>query len=491
MADTDSPQQISQMEETDHPQENSGKKRIRQTRVPKEAMYGIELRRRQIRIRLMMAAGALVLLAILSTIAVVYPGTDGVAKRMEARIAETMQADVTLQGVDFSAFQANIGQLDASWPQGGALISLRAESLAANVMPQRYFGPRFGGDEMRAERARLKLQFPTGGEDGGGLEPAGRRPKIAFERYGVRKLEVFFGDPNEAASAMVRDAEAAFYPQGANGLPRVMLYSGRLDIPFWPELLLDRAIVELPHGSSRIISMRLRDGEAELTDGIQPGICDLSGDISHDPETASTLDVEFRGFELEKLIGADAGRIFSGRIDSRRGHGTAIVRVSAAEGVQMRAELLVTQHFDLKFGQFPFLRFLAENLGDNWFRNPMFDEEASMVLIRDGADISVEEINFSARHRMALRGEVAISLDGEISGSLEVGLAPGVIDVAITRRLDGMFSSERDGYRWVTLELGGTTDMPVDDFNAQFIEAPLPDTPLPLPGSTLPPAFGD
>ena len=466
----------------------AGSKKTRDTR---ETMYGIELRRRMIRTRLIIAACVTGFVVILAAVAVIYPGTQGFLNRLDRMAANTTGADVSLQGVDLTPFQASIRQLDASWPDGGMLASLRAEHITASVMPHRYFWRTFGGDEVRASSGKLVLRYPAADESTLPLPDVEGKSRIAFDRIGIPKLDVQFGDASEARSASVFDAEAAFYPRGPGGLPRAMLYSGSLDIPFWPKQIIERAIVEFPQGSSRIMSMRILDGEAGITSDLHPGSCDVAGEIFHDPEVVSTLDIEFEGFRLQSLLGEEAGRFFVGRVDSRGGEDNGIVRISKEEGVQMRAELVASEDHHITFHHFPFLRFLSEALNDSWFLNPMFDENPSLVLIRDGAEIILEEINFINRHRMAIRGSLSINIDGEISGEIELGIAPGMIDVAIARRVDGMFSAEREGFRWITLELGGTTQTPIDDFNAQFIDAPMPQLetpPPPLIPSDLPPA---
>ena len=469
----------------------SGNRKLRKNRIreAKETLYGIELRRRMIRTRLMIAGVALVLVAIFAAVALIYPGTQGFRSRLDRMVADATGAEVMLQGVDLSAFRATARQLDASWPADSPLASFRAEYISADVMPHRYFRRSFGGDEMRAASGRLMLRYPDADVSAAALPGADGKSSISFHRIGIPNLDVHFGDASETASALLLDAEAAFYPRGPGGLPRAMLYSGSLDIPFWPVLVLERALIEFPKGSSRIVSMRVRDGEPQIASEIQPGSCDISGEILHDSEVASSLDVMFEGFQLQSLIGEQAGRIFIGRVDSRGGEGSGIVRVSKQDGVQMRAELVASGNFHIAFSHFPFLRFLSEALDDNWFRNPIFDDAPSMVFIRDGADLDFEDLDFTARHRMAIRGSISINVDDEITGEIELGLAPGVINVAIARRIDGMFSAEREGFRWITLELGGTTQMPMDNFNAQFIDAPLPEAPLrdvPLPQPEAP-----
>jgi len=462
-----------------------GNRRVRKhrERPAKDTMYAIELHRRMLRIRLMVALGVLVFAAIVSVVVVWYPGTDGFRGRLDRMILHSIGAEAEMENVELSPFGASADRFEAKWPEGNFLASLSAERMSATVMPQRYFGRKFGGDEVQAATGQLTLRYPDVEAPASVAEGAGGKSRVSFNRVGIPKLEVQFGELGGVANARVIDTEAAFYPKGPTGAPRLMLYSGNLEIPFWPKLLLERAIVDFPAGRSRITGMRIRDDMPQLNSDALVGWADISGEFSHDPAEVSTLQLVLDGFQIEALIGEEAGRFFIGRVDTRAGQDAGAIRISKDEGLQMRAELVASPMSEFTFNHFPFLSFIARSVDDRWFSSPVFDAP-SMVLIRDGDEMVFDQISFSSRHRMAIRGSFSIDSNDAISGEIEVGLSPTVIDAAIARRLDGMFSPERDDFRWVTLEVGGTTRVPTDNFNALFIEAPMPEIERP---PSLPP----
>lgn len=459
----------------------NGNRRVRKKRVRqvKETMYAIELHRRTMRIRMMIALGVLVFLALLAAIAAWYPGTDGFRNRLDRMILNSTGAEVVLENAEFSAFHASAERIEANWPAGNLLGRLEAENVNANVLPQRYFGRVYGGAEIRADSGRLALGYPAPDAATRFTDEAGGKARVRFDRIGIPKLDIDFGEPGSPLAALIRGTEAAFYPESVNGIPRALIYAGTLDLPFWPTFLIERGIIDFPAGATRLTSLRIRDSLPDLNNEFLVGDAEVSGEIPHDPAEAANLNLVLDGFQIEALIGEEAGRIFIGRVDTASHDQAGIMRLSREEGLQMRAELVASPRSQLTFNHFPFLAFLARAIDDRWFLNPIFEDAPTMVLIRDGSDLLVDDIRFTARNRMAIRGSLTIDLDEMIQGELEVGLAPAVIDTALARRLDGMFSPVRDDFRWVKLELGGSTRVPLDNFNALFIDAPLPEVDLP------------
>jgi len=502
----DTPNPPTQDEELIAPKQGgTGNRRVRKRRFApsKETMYAIELHRRMLRIRLMIALGVLVVAAVLVAVAAWYPGTEGFRKRLDRMALHSTGAEVEMENVVMSPFQAHIDRVEVKWPGGNFLESLSAEGIEASVLPQRYFVRHYGGDEMNAVRAKLTLRRPDPEAPVILPEALDGKSRVSFNRIGTPKFELQFGEIGAEDSARIFDSQAAFYPRGPGDVSRAMIYTGYLDLPLWPRLMIERAIIDFPVGVARITSMRIRDDMPGITSDLVAGACDVSGDISLDPAESSILQISLDGFQLQALIGEDAGRIFvgriadvaelrqdashvfAGRVNTRRGEDAGVIRISQEDGLQMRAELVASPLSQLTFTHFPFLEFLSRTVDDRWFLSPVFDNAPSMVLIRDGDEMVFDEINFISRHRMAIRGSFLIDRDHVISGEIEVGLTSTVIDAALARRLDGMFSAERDGFRWINLELGGTTQAPTDNFNALFIEAPMPEIELP---PSLPPA---
>jgi len=452
------------------------KKRIR---IDKSTMYGIELHRRNLRIRLMIALGVLVFGGLVMLVVAWYPGSGGFAKRLDRMVLHSTGAQVEMRNVVLTPFTASADQFEANWPEGNFLQSLSAERLAGRVLPQRHFGRRYGGDELKATSGRLILRYPDAGSPAVATGDSPGKSRVAFKRLGVPRFDVWFGEPEAPHAARLVQTEAAFYENGPAGVPRALIYSGSLKTPYWSDFLVERAIIDFPAGRCQVVGLRIRDQVRERDTESLVGWADIAGEFSLDPTETSILQLQLDGFQIEALVGTEAGRFFQGRVNTRAGENTGVVHISKDEGLQMRAELVGSQVSEFTFRHFPFLGFISRAVDDRWFLNPVFDDEPKMVLIRDGGLRVFDDIHFTSRRRMVVRGSISIDADDGVSGELEVGLSPTVIDSAVARRLDGMFSAERDGFRWITLELGGTTQVPTDNFNAQFIEAPMPEIEIP------------
>jgi hypothetical protein len=474
----DTPEPPSEEDELLVPKPGAGaNRRVRKkrSRPAKDTMYAIELHRRTLRIRLMIALGVLVFAAAVAALVAWYPGTNGFRGRLDQMILNSTGARVELENVVLTPFGASADRFEAKWADGNFLDSLSAERLSASVQPQRYFGRTYGGNEVQAATGTLTLRFPDAEATASVIDGVAGKSRVSFNRVGIRKLDVQFGEIDAAGSARLVDSEVAFYPEGPSGVPRALLYSGKLELPYWPRLFLERAILDFPAERSQITGMRIRDKLPDSNHEALIGWADISGEFSHDPAEVSTLQLALDGFQIQAIIGEEAGRFFVGRVDTRADEDAGVIRISQDEGLQMRANLVASPMSEFTFKHFPFFAFIARAIDDRWFLNPVFDDGPSMVLVRDGGDMLFDEIHFTSRHRMAIRGSFSIDSDNVIGGEIEVGLTSTVIDAAVARRLDGMFSAERDGFRWVKLELGGTTKLPTDNFNAQFIEAPMPE----------------
>ena len=78
---------------------------------------------------------------------------------------------------------------------------------------------------------------------------------------------------------------------------------------------------------------------------------------------------------------------------------------------------------------------------------------------------------------MALRGTIAVTPHGELSGELEVGIAEGMIKTSENQRLESAFSPPKEGFRWITLKIGGNTKTPTDNFKELYDSSLIPKTP--------------
>jgi hypothetical protein len=114
---------------------------------------------------------------------------------------------------------------------------------------------------------------------------------------------------------------------------------------------------------------------------------------------------------------------------------------------------------------------LSQALDDKWFLAPTFEGDVTGSLRRADGAVAFSEMSFENKDRMALRGAISLAADRRLSGNLEVGVAEAMILASKNRRLEAMFSPTREGFRWVTLTIGGTSSNPTDDFRVIYESA--------------------
>ena len=66
---------------------------------------------------------------------------------------------------------------------------------------------------------------------------------------------------------------------------------------------------------------------------------------------------------------------------------------------------------------------------------------------------------------------------GAISGKLQIGIPETTLGAATDKKLGKMFGGGREGYRWLELEIGGTSALPEDNFMTLYKDISSADAP--------------
>jgi hypothetical protein len=82
--------------------------------------------------------------------------------------------------------------------------------------------------------------------------------------------------------------------------------------------------------------------------------------------------------------------------------------------------------------------------------------------------VSIGNLSFEYKERMALKGEVTLERDQTLSGHFKIGVAEHLIQSARSRRLGAMFGATNEGFRWLTLDISGTALAPKDNFKELY-----------------------
>lgn len=442
---------------------------------------------RRARIVQVSAALVLVFLAALTIGgAIIYANSGPFREDLVRKIALASGASIELEQFRMNPKTANAEKLTLEWPDGNVLKSLSLRGITAEISPSSFLGKSMNGEEITAADGTLVLQIPKPGQaPRRSAEQAGTLP-VQFNRYHIPRFDLTLGEP-AAAAIKLSKSEGSLYPSGINGRVQLRLNQGDLSVTGWPKLRLDRALIEFRGDETDIIGLRV----FHETD--TRGVFELSGTVSpYKPDHLSTLAVQLAAFELSGVTGPSLGRLFSGRIDS--------LPVATSNYLSFLPSANPTPTLDIAFRTtpassielqgFPFLFALAQTLDDEWFEHPVFAADAGGVLHREAGAVTLRNLNFESKGRMALRGGISMAPDQSLSGSLEVGIAEAMIATAKSPRLKSMFAGlPKEGYRWITLKIGGPAAAPTDNFKDLFSAAAAAHRDQPAPaeneGSTF------
>lgn len=436
-----------------------------------------EEQRQARRARILQVSGALILVllaAVGAGVAIVYGNSAPFRRGLIGKITENSGASVELEQYRMNPTHANAGRITLTWPDGNVMRDLTARGIRAGIHPTSFLGKSMVGEEVTATEGTLTLQVPAPGRPAcvATASPAETR-SIRFKRYTIPRLNVVVaGVPAQRFG--LRGAEAAFQLREAGERPQLLINRGEIAIHGWPKLRLDRSYIEFRDRQLDVVGMRL------LHESDSRGSFELSGTVApYDGDLRSTLDVRLESYLLAGLADEEFGRLFSGsdnedrlagRVDSVPAQDSN--RLSFVAGAVPDAKLVVTFRNSLtsaiELGGFAFLAELARLLDDEWFAHPVFESDATGVFRRENGSVAIEELHLESKGRMFVRGRVEMAADRGLSGKLELGIAEGMIKTAANHRLDALFGPPSNGFRWMTLNLGGSVARPADDFMKLF-----------------------
>ena len=419
------------------------------------------------RARMIQVSGALILLllaAFAAGAAIVYANSAPFRESLMRKITANSGAAVDLQQFRMNPTSANANRLILKWPDGNALRELSLIGVRAEVFPASFLGKSMIGEEVVGGDATLGIRIPQADKPRSEPSTPEVTPSIRFKRFAVPKFNVMVGDPT-APIIFMRNSEASFHPYNPNGRAQLLLNRGDVAINGWPKIRMDRSHIEFRDTEVDVVGMRL------LHESDSRGIFELSGTISpYAPGRASTLAVQLESYLLSGLVGPELGQIFSGRVDTQESAKSNYL--SFSPGANPDASLVVsfrgalTSSFEIN--GFPFLSALAQTLDDKWFEKPVFESEVSGSLRRAAGVLSLADLSFENKDRMALRGTVTMAADRRLGGTLELGVADAMIKASKNRRLESMFGPANEGFRWLTLKVGGNSSHPSDNFRELY-----------------------
>jgi hypothetical protein len=401
--------------------------------------------------------------------AIVFANSALFREKLLRNISRSSGAAVELEQFRMNPTRAITGRLALTWPKGNALRDLTLRNVTADVSPLSFLGKSLKGGEVSATEGTLILRVPQADQPSRDAPASEETLPLHFKRYAIPKTQVFLGDP-AAPFISMRNSEGAFYPHNADHPAQLLLSRGDITINGWPKLRMNRSHIEFHGTEVDVVSMRLR----HETDN--QGVLELTGTVSpYATDRASTLAIHLEAFLLSGIAGPELGRLFSGRIDTTADAKSNCLSFTPASdpAAALTIAFRNSPNFSFELTGFPFLFGLAQSLRDDWFERPVFENDVRGVILCADGNVAIGNLSFENKDRMALRGAVTMAPDRKLTGNLRLGVTDAAIQSSRTRRLDSLFGPATEGFRWLTLKIGGTAAAPTDNFKELF-ESPQP-----------------
>ncbi len=460
------------------------RRRKRRSHQPRNAELKHQRRIRMIQVSAMLLVMLMAVFAFGS--AIIYANSAPFREKIIRMIGASSGAQVKLEQFRVNPARAVAGQLILTWPEGNVLRELAVRGASADISLSSFFGKSLVGEEITSDQGLLSLGVPQPGEPLRAASPVEGAKLIHFKRYAIPKLQVRLGDPAQPL-ALLQDSEGSFLPDNASGRPQLLLTRGVITFRGWPKTRLDRSHIEFRGSEVDIVGMRLLHESDEL------GTIELVGTVSpYAADHQSVLAVRFESFPMSGIVGADMERVVSGRVSTVPTPKSNLLSLTC--GSKPSSTLVVSfqnpSSWPMEMHGFPFLSNLARVMEDNWFERPVFDADATGALLRTDSAVTLKDLDFQSKGRMAVRGRLTVTSDRHLSGELRIGIATAMVETCPNRRLDAMAGPEEEGYRWFALKIGGTPTVPVDDF-LQLLKAANPNAGKPAAAAPGVPGFDE
>jgi hypothetical protein len=426
------------------------------------------------RVQLIQIAGFIVFcvaMLIVAGVLIVYANSSGFRDSLIRKVEDSTGSQAKIHQFRMNPATASATRMDLSWAQGHVVSRMEVTGLRANIAPINFIGKVFQGEEVTASKGNLFLSIPGSGESSTAAAGEDGAPLIRFKRYSVSSFNVFFS-AEQKRDQILENTEATYLPIRKKEGGEIRLNRGMLRLKGWPLLELDSSYIQVRSREMDIQNMRFQLPTAKEREVRDKGSINISGVIRPmDTGVTHALSVTVDSFPIASLLGVDLGKFFRGWVMTDDEEGSNLIEFQPGSGIPASLKLHLTHAVDshIDFTQFRFMGQLAATLGDPWFDMPRFESHVKLLINRNDESVRLEEMHLEQRGRMTVQGNLSASGDaGKISGDLMIGLPETILAASANRRLDALFGPVKNGYRWMKIEIGGTSGAPVDNFKELY-----------------------
>lgn len=422
------------------------RKRKRRSDQPRKEEFK---KRRKQKFLLIIGCVLLLFLCVLgAVVGLAYYNSKSFHEKVQASLAESTGAEVELGLLSVRPDNAEIDEVNLKWTVGkGAIDFLKLNRIQANYGVKSLFGGTWGGTSLQASTGVLTLREPEELKFGGGDSAL----DFDFSYYRCNSLDVHLGSLKKQAVLTGTDATLKIQDVG---MSRISLSGGKLHYPGFEDLSVENGVMIFGDTSGDLIARLISEEER--------GYLSLEGKIPYKGIESIYMTGKAEGFPLMRFLSDDTKRFFDGVIDSEK----LLIQLDPDDRDAMGVEGKFTaDHFQIR--DFQFLSELTVLLGRKWYDNPRFTKTATGKILRKGNRLELTNLVLEEGSSLKITGNIAFSEDGEMSGTLKIGIPLSISNMIRGKVPEGLFSQPMEGYVWADVNLGGTAISVSDDFGAR------------------------
>ena len=275
--------------------------------------------------------------------------------------------------------------------------------------------------------------------------------KVDIREASIARTDLSWGDP-KSDGGQFRDVQTTYYPDDKNLV--VHGSGGTFHQAKWPE-------ARVVNFKASCAKPSLRIDEGTLTLG-GDGTIRVTGGMKFDKETSLDFQFNFERSPIGPFLSDSERAKVKGRFD-----GDAHVRTSPGNPASLDADGSIATR-EVILAKIESLEKAAAFTGKAEL-SPLHITDGHAKYEWHGRQLTVRDLLIEAKGTLCLRGNFTIK-EGEIDGTVELGVAPEIVDKFPGARKD-VFTRTEGGYLWTPVKLSGPFGHPRDDLKPRLMKA--------------------
>ena len=373
--------------------------------------------------------------------------SEGFQTQLEKGLSKSVNGVVSLEHLSVTPLNARVERTSIKWAEeSSALSSATFKKVKAGVGLLGFFSGDWTGSQLMAQSGIVRVSEESSGQFPFLLESLSGR----YDEFFCGNLDFIFGNEKNPL-ARFRGMEMSLRKNEVGR--QLIAHDGELELRGWGDLTVNNGTLKLEDEGGWLSILRLKpvDGKGDIT---------IKSKEFIQLKEPAEMEVELLNVDLSRLLGDQFGRILGGVVNSSEGS-----LVLAPTGFSESSLKLPVEGKEGELSGLPFLIGLRTVLSDTEFAKPHF-AQISAKIQREGDEVRIDELSLSRDGFMQVRGWMSVGSGGELDGLLCVGVHENKAIGSTGHKRSLVFSDPVGGYAWIEVELGGTVDLPEDNWRA-------------------------